>query len=544
MTQYLRAYLWVHFPHANTPVRFDNRQVSAGTNCSDVCGRKMTLKPMSQYTLIREFVKDIAKYLPTAIIPAVVGFVSIPIITRLFAPEDYGNYSLVMATVMVFATLVGWLSMSIIRFYPAYERDNKLDFFCGNILRLTVISILAVTLIFVIFLFSINTHLSSKLYLLMPVGIAVFIVMSIFNVLQHLLRSMRQVGWYSFFISWRSVIGFGLGLGLIFLFKLGIESLLWGIILSIIIILPLLWRKAVGGTSITFTGLDLSLVKEMARYSFPLVIGNLAAWVLSLSDRYILEFFRGSIEVGLYSVSYNISQKSIMLLSTLFKLASDPISVHIWEKEGKEKGKEYVSKITRYYLIACIPAVVGLSVLSRPIIKIMTGQQYFEGYKIIPFVTLGVLLLGLQQRFQTGFVFYKKTSFITLAIVSAGLLNLFLNFLFIPRYGYFAAAITTLVSYAFLLCLMIILSRRLFTWKFPFKSLAKVTCASASMGVVVYYVGNSLTSSVLINLISGICSGALIYFILLFLLREFQPNEKEAMKQLIISFSDIMKLKK
>jgi len=181
----------------------------------------------------------------------------------------------------------------------------------------------------------------------------------------------------------------------------------------------------------------------------------------------------------------------------------------------------------------CVPAVTGLSTLIKPILNIMTGEQYFEGYKIIPFVTLGVLFLGLQQRFQAGFIFYRKTEYITFTIVASGLLNLFLNFLFIPRYGYFAAAITTLVSYAFLLFLMIIRSRHFFVWIFPFTSLIKITSASAIMGIIVYFICNSLTSSTLINLICGIFIGVLIYFVLLILFREFQPKEKEAIKQVI-----------
>ncbi|GAG39100.1 unnamed protein product, partial [marine sediment metagenome] len=80
------------------------------------------------------FLKDIFKYMPAQVVPGIVGFVSIPIITRLFLPQDYGNYSLVMATVMILTTLLGWLTMSIIRFYPAYERDKKLDYFFGNII--------------------------------------------------------------------------------------------------------------------------------------------------------------------------------------------------------------------------------------------------------------------------------------------------------------------------------------------------------------------------------------------------------------------------
>jgi len=287
--------------------------------------------------MTKDFLKDALEYLPSQIAPGIVGFISIPVITRLFSPQDYGNYSLAMATIMVLTTLAGWLPMSIIRFYPVYERDKKLDLFYGNILRLAFISILVITFLFIIFIFSIKSNISSKLYLFLLIGIGVFITISIFNVLQHFLRSKRQVSWYSGFAIWKSVMGFGFGIALIFLFKLGIESLLWGIVLSIFFVIPLLWRKAIGNISIIYSKLNLSFVKDLAKYSFPLVIGNLAAWVLSLSDRYILEFFRGSQEVGIYSASYNISEKSIMLLTSLFMLASGPISILIWEKEGKKK---------------------------------------------------------------------------------------------------------------------------------------------------------------------------------------------------------------
>jgi len=181
-------------------------------------------------------------------------------------------------------------------------------------------------------------------------------------------------------------------------------------------------------------------------------------------------------------------------------------------------------------LIACVPAIIGLSVLSKPILSIMTGEQYFEGYKIMPFVAFGALFLGLQHRFQAGFIFYRKTGYITFSIFASGLLNVMLNFIYIPKYGYFAAAITTLISYAFLLFLMVIFSRRFFVWKFPFRSLINTTSASIVMGLIIFNIGNKLTSSVLINLIFAISLGELIYFMLLFLFQEFQAGEKKAVK--------------
>ncbi len=475
--------------------------------------------------MIQDFIKDMVKYSPAQIVPGIVGFLSIPVITRLFSPQDYGNYSLTIATVMVLTTLLGWLPMSIIRFYPAYETEKRLDIFYGNVIKLETLSILIVTAIFGLMLFFAKAYFSPELYSLMYVGFGVFIVIAIFDVFQYLLMAQRQIILYSGFAVWKSIGSLGIALLLIFFLRRGVESLLWGVILSISIILPLLWKTTIKGASTLYFKIDSFLAKEMAKYSFPLVVGNLAAWILSLSDRYILEFFRGSQEVGIYSASYNVSEKSVMLIVTLFMLASGPMAMHIWEKEGSAKSKEFLNKITRYYLITCVPVVVGLSVLAKPLIGILTGQEYFMGYKIIPFVTSGVLFLGLQQQFQMGFLYHKKTGFIAWAIVVSGLLNLILNFLFIPKHGYMGAAVTTLISYTFLLFFIVIGSRRIFVWKFPFKSLANVSCASAIMGIVVYYVGNSLTSSVSINLISAICVGMAVYIIMLLLLKEFSQEE-------------------
>lgn len=475
--------------------------------------------------MIKALFKDMAKYIPAQIVPGIVGFISIPIITRLFLPDDYGNYVLVIATVSVLSAIVGWLSMSIIRFYSACKRDGQLEELYATVMKWLLVSVVLLAFIFFVISVVIKTRLGSQLYHLMLIGIPFFILTSAFGVLLSFLWAKRQANWYSGFSIWKSIAALIIGITLIIKFHFGVEGLLWGYILSIGIALPLLLKITRTKISIRNNTNTAKLTKEMAKYSFPLVAGNLAAWILSLSDRYILELYRGAHEVGIYSASYNISAHSIMLLASLFMLASSPIMINIWENKGEGKSTEFVNKLTRYYLIVCIPAVVGLSALAKPVIDILTGEEYLMGYQVIPFVTLGALFLGLQQRFQAGFLFYKKTGFIAFSIVTSGLLNLGLNFLLIPKYGYMAAALTTLVSYAFLLFLMIITSRRFFVWEFPFKTLVKVSLASAIMGIIVYPIGNSLTSSVLINLILGIFVGVVVYTAMLFVLREPQKAE-------------------
>ena len=138
------------------------------------------------------------------------GLIAIPIITRLLSPEDYGNYVITIATVSVFVTIVGWLSMSIIRFYPAYERDGKLPEFYSTVTILTIVSTICVCLVFVFTLASLKSRISSNIFFLMKIGILVLILLSFFEVFVQFFRSKRQVNWYTGFLAWKNITILGL----------------------------------------------------------------------------------------------------------------------------------------------------------------------------------------------------------------------------------------------------------------------------------------------------------------------------------------------
>jgi len=475
--------------------------------------------------MINELFKDMGKYLPSYIISATVALFAFPIVTRLFPPRVLGNYILVGTTFSILYTIVGWLSMSIIRFYSTCRQNSKLKEFYSTVITLTILTTVVLSSILLSILSLFNNSISKDLHSLMHIGVIAFIVGSCFAVLQQFLRAKREVTWYTGFSIWQTVASFGFGMALVMVFHCGVNGLLWGVVLSNVVILPLLWKAAIENSVPSVKCASMPLTLEMARYGFPLVVGNLAAWVLSLSDRYILQIFGGSHEVGIYSVSYDIAHRSVSFFIALFLLASWPIETSIWENKGEKAAQEFLNSITRYYLILCIPLVVSISALAKPVIGVLTAQEYGEGYKIVPLVAMGTFFLGLQRRFQSGVAYYKKTYYIMLSTIIAGLLNLGANFALVPRYGYMAAAVTTLISYVFLLLLMIIVSRQFLIWKFPIRSLGKATFASAIMGIVMYYIGNSLTSLVMLNIILATCSGVLVYFIMLCLLGELKPAE-------------------
>ncbi len=483
--------------------------------------------------MIKELLKDIVKYFPSYVVPAIVGIIAVPIVTRLFPPADYGNYVLVLATVSILSAIASaWINASIIRFFSEYKQSSRLEELYSTTIKLTLLSVITISLIFGCVLFIAQRHLSANLYSLMRIGILVFIVTSCSQIMLGFLRAKRQVTWYSFFTIWHNVAGIGLGIVFVIVFGYSVDGLLWGAFLSVAIALPLLWKMSVGKLSFSVGSIYSPMSLEIAKYGFPVIAVNLASWVLSLSDRYILQFFKGSREVGIYSVSYAISEQTIFMIASLFMLASAPIGFSIWESQGAEASREFLHKLSRYYILIGLPAAVGLSVLAKPIISVLAAPAYFPGYKIIPLVAFGAFLVGIVHRFSEALTLYKKTDILMYCILGSALLNIILNFLFIPKYGYMAAAATTFIAYAVDLTARIILSRQFIKWKFPFKSLGKIACASAVMAAVVYPVGNSLTSSVLINLVSGIAAGIVVYILALFLLREPQKEEIQELTKL------------
>lgn len=482
-------------------------------------------------------VKDMLKYLPAQVVPGLVGLVSIPIVTRLFPPAEYGDYSLAAATVMVLTTLFGWLPTSVIRYYPVYEREGRLASFNGTVIRLAVLSLIALASLYYGPLWIARDRMSAGLWRLLMVGGVLTVLTCAFNLLQWFLRAKRMVGRYSAFTVWQSVAGFGLGMASIFLWDRSIQGLLLGAILSIVVILPLLWREATGkDTPIRLLGgIDRQAARATFAYGAPLVVSNLAVCILSLSARYIIGLFRDSSEVGVYSLSYNIADRSLMLLATLFIMASAPIGMRVWENRGEQESRQFVTEVTRLYLLACVPLVVGLSVLSKAVVGIMAGAGYESGYRIMPYVLFGVLLLGLEQRYQSGLLFHKKTGFITAATLIAGLVNVLLNLLFVPRYGYFAAAIGASVSYAVLLLLTVWFSRRVFVWEFPWRSLLNVTIASGVMAVAVHMAEHAIGLTPIVVLMICACAGILVYGLALLALREFSPQELQMVRKLVLA---------
>ena len=100
---------------------------------------------------------------------------------------------------------------------------------------------------------------------------------------------------------------------------------------------------------------------------------------------------------------------------------------------------------------------LGLILFAREIVIILADEKFHSALSVVPIVVIGYVFYGMYIVYGMYTGYKKKTIFTSIITVTAGISNIILNAIFLPKYGYIAAAYTTVVSYfiMFLLALLV-----------------------------------------------------------------------------------------
>lgn len=486
--------------------------------------------------MLRKFLKDLTIYSPSQFLPALTAFITTPILTRLFPPAEYGYLALATSvSAFLVALTVSGFGSAVIRYYPAYKAKSTLNVFFAT-LGVSIGTIIAVVAgVSFLSLFLLKEFLPSALVQLLPFVILIFVAQSIFTVFIAVMRAQQRSGSFTSFQLFIHYGGLAVGLLLVVVWGFRIEGLLWGTLLTLVLTLPFLFFQATKGVGIHLHYFHRTDALQIWQYAWPLTLGNMAMWALRVSDLFILSSLRTERDVGIYSVSYSISARSIELLVALFLLSVSPLVYSTWEKEGRETTEKTLTMVTRVYLILCLPAAVGLSVLAFPFVALLTAPAYYEGYRIVGFVVFSSFAWGLANIAMMGIAIKKQALRLGANQIVAASTHIGLQLLLVPRFGYVAAAISTLIGYTVLLVLQTLASRPYLTWRFPFSTLRNVIAASLVMGLAAWRVygisgGGSKVSPAYLFL--SIIVAVLTYIVCLWWIGEVQAEEKNAIQQM------------
>ena len=134
------------------------------------------------------------------------------------------------------------------------------------------------------------------------------------------------------------------------------------------------------------------MLVKLLYFGLPLVPGTVANWMLTISDRYLLNWFSTAAEVGLYDIAYKFGMIINMILVMPFRTAWLPFVFSIQKRE--EANRIYSGALTYFLLIAAF-LFLFISFFAREIIIIVSTSEYLPGVKAIPFIALAYVFFGL-----------------------------------------------------------------------------------------------------------------------------------------------------
>jgi O-antigen/teichoic acid export membrane protein len=387
------------------------------------------------------FIKDSLWYSLKPLFTKLFHFLLVPVYTAYLTPEEYGNLQFVIAFGMFFRMLVNLgLDSSYWKFRSEGSEYSKAD----AALNFTIFQVFAGLSVFlIVLLFKIFLFRQSFLVLLIVIFLLAQTFKIVFENIQIIQRANHRSKMFIVAIITQSAIFFLLNILFLVVLDMNYKGVIFSYLIGysvvVVIFLRVLLREAKGGS------INLALTRVMLRYGLPIMVGNIAAYVITLSDRFFLKAFSTTTELGYYSYGYKYGDLVNSLLISTFFLAWNPMRWDIFEMKD---SKSIFAQFNRTLFMA-LP-FLGMLVMSGALVLaglLTVDKEYLEGIRIIYFIGFSYVLYGLYYFNAMGMLFTDHTRKISQLILISALVNIALNFLLIPRFGMMGAAISTICGY-------------------------------------------------------------------------------------------------
>lgn len=229
------------------------------------------------------------------------------------------------------------------------------------------------------------------------------------------------------------------------------------------------------------------LLKQMLLYSSPLVIAGLAGIANEMANRQFLKYLLPEGEnfraMGIFGANVKIAT-FMMLFIQAFRFAAEPF---FFSGEGDFKSK--MAKVMRYFVILQTIIFLGL-VCFLEIIKWthFIDEKFWEGLDIVPILVFANLLLGINFNLNIWYKLKNLTRMGTYITFVGLFFTVVSNLILVPRYGYYGAAWSTLISYAAMTGYSYYLNQKYDKTDYPVKRIFTYIGVSLALAILAFYV--------------------------------------------------------
>lgn len=392
-------------------------------------------------------------YAVCSILQNCLAFITLPLFSRLLTTEQFGQYTIYASwsTILIIFVTLNLPYGSFQTAMTKYEDKRELYVSCCEGICLLLAAIfLGIYLPFCDFWNSIF-HL--------PTFLMVFMVFEMLGNTAILLWSGKN----RFEYKYKSVVILTLAISFVapviaYIFVINTEEKGYARILGYALVTTIVGgavfiRNIVKGKHV----FDRQMWKYCLGFNLPLVFYYLSQVVFNQSDRIMIEHYCGTDKAGIYGMAYSLA----IVLNFVLNAINGSFVPWFYGRLKNERD-DGIKSITTIIAVLMAFLLSGVIWLTPELVLIMGGEKYLPAIWVVPPVAASLILLYYSQLFINVVFYYEKKSSLVYASIASAAINVALNAIFIPEFGYVAAGYTTLFSYiVFALCNYISMKRML-----------------------------------------------------------------------------------
>ncbi|MFL6792622.1 MAG: lipopolysaccharide biosynthesis protein [Bradyrhizobium sp.] len=415
------------------------------------------------------------------ILSALLGLLSVFMLTRLFSPHDYGIYLLGVGFASVISVfLAGWFRNLIL---SGHARNDGTD------VRGAVISGYLICCLTAPIAYGLG-RLAGLDAAAALAAVALSVAIGLFELTQDLVRArlMALSAMKATLIRAVAVLGFGVVValvsptGILLLVSSALAYLLAALVQS---------RTAWRGTTLSFKGAGLPAV---AKAGLPLTLSLTLLAIASVTDRFMIANLVGAADAGKYVAGLDLVRQTLMMPAMSVAAAFFPLAVQIHARQGDTAVRSHLAECLELLLSITLPACLGFAVISSHVANVILGIGFRElAAQTMPIIAIAVIFQILTQQYlHASFLLSGRNSFYLINTGTIIIANVILSYVLVSDYGTIGAAWARLGADVVGFVCALILSRFAFPVPLPPGRLALTFIAGLAMALTIGALDRSL----------------------------------------------------
>lgn len=385
----------------------------------------------------KKLVKNISFVLIGNIGSKLMGFIMLPLYTRWLSPSDYGVVDTINVYTLLLINVIALDVSDAIFVFPSNATTEKITKYYSTGFLFQILGSLFCAIIFYILSFYPSDSTFFQ-YIWLVYGCLITSLFQKYS--QDFCRGINKMSVFSFTGIIQSI-----SIAL-FSFLLIPQWNIWGYVMAMIIanIITFLFTFFYSHSYkyLSVKQFRIAELKEMLHYSIPIIPSSILWWFVTGINRPLLEQYTGVFFIGLLAVA----NKFTSIMSMTYNLFQQAWMVTVLEEFKKEDFSNYFTQMYRNIIILQTFVCFIIIIFSKTIVQFITTEEYYEAWKFIPLISIGVIFSNTSNFIGTLFSASRKSIYIFYTAIISGGSAFLLNFLLIPSFGLWGACIALVLS--------------------------------------------------------------------------------------------------